>query len=110
MKLGNSSRVARKRAKMYKFKRAQSPFFDPIIKLSNGTFLVRPYSYANAFNIAACQVKEMCRNGLLPHFFDGDTYLILIDERDQGDGGRFTQPRHKYAPLFPRWRGKKNER
>ena len=95
---------------MSKFRRARSPFFDPIIKFSNGTFLVRPYSYGNAFNIDASQVKEMCRNGLLPHLRDDETYLILIDERDQGKGGRFTQP-HKYAPpLFPRWRGKKNER
>jgi hypothetical protein len=96
---------------MYKFKRARSPFFDPIIKFSNGTFLVRPYSYGNAFNIDASQVKEMCRKGLLPHLYDGETYLILIDERDKGEGGRFTQPRSKYAPpLFPRWRCKKNER
>ena len=96
---------------MYKFNRAQSPFFDPIIKLSNGTFLVRPYSYGNTFNIDASRVKEMCRKGLLPHLYDGETYLILIDERDQGDGGGFTQPRSKDGPpLFPRWRGKKNER
>lgn len=96
---------------MRRFKRARSHFFDPIVKFSNGTFLVRPYSYGNAFNIDASQVKEMCRKGLLPHLYDGDTYLILIDERTQGDGGQFTQPRSKYAsPLFPRWKGKRNER
>ncbi len=95
---------------MYKFNRARSNFFDPIIKLSDGTFLVRPYSYGNAFNIDAIQVKDMCRKGLLPHFYDGETYLILIDERTQGDGGQFTQPRSIYAPpLFPRWKGKRNE-
>jgi hypothetical protein len=95
---------------MYKFKRGQSKFFDPIIKFSDGTFLVRPYSYGNAFNIDASRVKEMCKSGELPHLFDGETYLILIDERTQGDGGRFTQPRSMYAPpLFPRWKGKRNE-
>lgn len=96
---------------MRRFKRARSQFFDPIVKFSNGTFLVRPYSYGNAFNIDASQVKEMCKKGLLPHLYDGDTYLILIDERTQGDGGQFTQPRSKYAPpLFPRWKGKLHER
>lgn len=109
-RLGNSLRVVRKEIMMRRFKRARSHFFDPIIKFSNGTFLVRPYSYGSAFNIDASQVKEMCRQGLLPHLYDGDTYLILIDERTQGDGGQFTQPRSKYAPpLFPRWKGKRNE-
>ncbi len=95
---------------MYKFNRARSRFFDPIIKLSEGTFFVRPYSYGNAFNIDASRVKEMCKSGELPNFYDGETYLILIDERTQGDGGQFTQPRSIYAhPLFPRWKGKRNE-
>ena len=110
MRHGNSLKVARKEIKMRRFKRAHSRFFDPIIKFSNGTYLVRPYSYGNTFNIDASQVKEMCRKGLLPHLYDGETYLILIDERTQGDGGQFTQPRKYAPPLFPRWKGKKNER
>lgn len=111
MRLGSSSKVGRREIQMSKFKRARSHFFDPIIKLTDGTFLVRPYSYGNVFNIDASRVKEMCRNGLLPHFYDGDTYLILIDERIQGEGGQFTQPRSRYAPpIFPRWKGKRNER
>lgn len=95
---------------MPKFNKAQSNFFDPLISLSDGTFLVRPYSYGKVFGIEADQVREMCKNGLLPHLYDGDTYLILIDEREHGKGGRFTAPRSKFSPpVFPRWRGKKNE-
>ena len=96
---------------MRKFNRARSSFFDPIAKWSEGVFLVRPYAYANAFGLESTQVRQMCKDGYLPHLYDGDTYLILIDNRDFGDGGQFTRPRsvHSY-PLFPRWKGKRNER
>lgn len=111
MKHGNFSKADSGAIEMRKFNRARSNFFDPIAKWSDGVFLVRPYAYANAFGLDSNQVRQMCKDGFLPHLYDGDTYLILIDSRDFGDGGQFTQPRSAHShPLFPRWKGKRHER
>lgn len=90
---------------MRKPRKAQSRFFDPIANWPEGIMLVRPYAYAEMVGIHASQVKEMCKRRELPHLFDGDTYLIPIDTRLSGRGGRFTPSRrHLNASLFPRWK------
>lgn len=108
MRLGDFSPAANGVPSMRKFNRARSSFFSPIINLEEGVFFVRPYAYAKAFSLESREVREMCRNGSLPHFYDGETYLIIIDMRDHGEGGQFAKPRSPFSdPLFPRWRGKR---
>ena len=91
---------------MRKYIRARSKFFDGIINWPDGILLLRPYAYAEAFGLESSRVKMMCKEGMLPHLFDGETYLILIDNRKFGEGGKFTPPRSpEYGPIFPSWRG-----
>jgi hypothetical protein len=90
---------------MRKYIRARSKFFDGIINWPDGILLLRPYAYAEAFGLESSRVKIMCKEGMLPHLFDGETYLILIDNRKFGEGGKFTFPRSPgHGPIFPLWR------
>ena len=91
---------------MRKFHRTKSKFWDPILQCSDDFFFVRPYAYAKAFNKEASEIRKMCEEGKLPCITDGYTYLILIDNRKFGEGGKFTPPRSpEYGPIFPSWRG-----
>jgi hypothetical protein len=91
---------------MRKFIRARSKFFDGIIDWPDGILLLRPYAYAEAFGFESSRVKRMCREGELPHLFDGETYLIVIDTRKFGEGGKFAVSfSPDRPPTFPLWKG-----
>lgn len=95
---------------MRKFIRSRSKFFDGIIQWHKGVSLARPYAYAQAFGGEASQIKKMCKEGKLPHLFDGETYLIVVDNREFGEGGKFVSPSFpSNGPGFPLWKGGRNE-
>ena len=91
---------------MRKFHRTKSEFWNPILQCSNDFFFVRPYAYAKAFNKESSEIRKMCEEGKLPCIPDGYTYLILIDNRKSGEGGKFTCSRSpENGPIFPFWKG-----
>ena len=110
MTLGKVLRALGGQIRMRKYIRARSKFFDGIINWPDGILLLRPYAYAEAFGLESSRVKIMCKEGMLPHLFDGETYLIVVDTRKFGEAGKFAGSSWAdNRPLFPLWRGGRYE-
>ena len=94
---------------MLKLKETRSRFFDPLIKWLDGIYLVSPATYAEAFNMELDRVLQECEDKKIPFMWDGESILILMDDRDVakgGLGGKFTEPPFPYRELlFIQWRG-----
>ena len=91
---------------MTSFPVGHSDFIDPLFTLPNGVSLVRPYSAAKIVGSHSSNIKQSCFERRMPHIWDGETYLIFVDQRYEGEGGRFVPQRRVHGHLrFPDWRG-----
>jgi hypothetical protein len=70
-----------------------SNFLDPIVHLENDVLLVRPFMASIHLRYTTSTIEALCEQKLLPHVWDGERYLVFIDSREVGNGGKFSLPK-----------------
>jgi hypothetical protein len=96
---------------MRKLKGTRSRFFGPIMNWIEDVYTVCPCTYAEFFGLDVEVVIQQCKEGILPNQWDGEMFLIPMDDRDVllgGEGGKFTLPAPPYSEiLLFKWRGRR---
>ena len=90
---------------MNTWKNVVSRFLDPIIELEKDVLLVHPFMAANHLRYTSSTVEALCEQKLLPYVWDGDQYLVFVDFREVGNGGKFSLPNFTSEhPLVATWK------
>lgn len=81
-----------------------SPFLSPLMSPVDGVYWVRHYAAANLMNMHVEVFRHYVSQNPVPHFYDGERILYLVDHRDSGNGGKFVSTNRFGTSPFPGWK------